>query len=425
MTETDAGLAARAAAIDLLSAALARRAGLDEALSHPALAALAPRDRAFARAVVMATLRRLGPVDRALEARLKKTPPERVLQILRLGAVQALVLGTPAHAAVATSVDLAAADRNTSGFKGLVNAVLRGLLREPPVLDDPDALAPPWLYARWQAAYGVEQGRDLAAVIALEPATDLSFKSPGRASALAAELEGEILPGGSLRTERRGDVSAWPGFAEGDWWVQDAAAAVPARLLDAQAGQDVLDLCAAPGGKTLQLAATGARVVAVDRSANRLKRLSENLARTGLAAEVIAVEAGAWTDDRLFDAVLLDAPCSATGTFRRQPDVLWAVRPGDIAGLSEVQARLLDVAARRLKPGGRLVYSVCSLEPEEGEAQVQGFLGRTPGVVLDPVAPEEGGSPAPSRTADGTLRILPHHRPGGVDGFYIARFRKL
>jgi 16S rRNA (cytosine967-C5)-methyltransferase len=420
VTDTDAGLPARAAALDLLEAALSRRNGLDEALSRPTLAGLEPRDRGFALAVTMATLRALGPIDRALDARLQKPPPERVKNILRIGLAQALVLGTPAHAAVATAVDLAAQGA-TSGFKGLVNAVLRGVLREPPVLDDPAALPPPWLYARWRAALG-DEADEVAAMIREEPATDLSLKDARDAAALAAELEAEILPGGTLRTARRGDVAAWPGFAEGRWWVQDAAAAIPARLLAVQPGEAVLDLCAAPGGKTLQLAATGARVTAVDRSEPRLQRVHENLARLEMEAEVVAAEAGAWPDPRLFDAVLLDAPCSATGTFRRHPDVLWAARPGDIASLAAVQSRLLDAAAARVRPGGRLVYCVCSLEPEEGEAQAAGFLARHRAFAVSPVAPEEGGAPAESLKADGSLRILPHHRAGGLDGFYAARF---
>ncbi|HKR88185.1 MAG TPA: transcription antitermination factor NusB, partial [Phenylobacterium sp.] len=225
-----AGLPARAAALDLLTAALSRRAGLEEGLSHPALAALPPRDRAFARALVMATLRRLGPIDQALQQRVKKPPPDRVVQILRLGAAQLFVLGTPAHAGVSSAVDLAQANRQSQAFKGLVNAVLRGLTREPPDLGDPERLAPPWLYARWQAAFGGEAARAIAGLIAEEPATDLSLNDPTQASALAAAVDGQALPGGTVRTSRRGDVAAWPGFAEGGWWVQDAAAAIPARL---------------------------------------------------------------------------------------------------------------------------------------------------------------------------------------------------
>ena len=424
MTEPVSGVAARAAALDLLTAALERRAGLDEALASPALRALEPRDRAFARALVMATLRRLGPIDQALQARLNRAPPDAVVHILRLGVAQAFVLQVPIHAAVGATVELAASRKTTANFKGLVNAVLRALTREPPELSDPDALAPPWLYARWSAAYGPEAARAIAALIAEEPATDLSLRDGADAQALAADLEAEILPGGSLRTERRGDLASWPGFAEGKWWVQDASAAVAARLLDVQPGQTVLDLCAAPGGKTLQLAAAGGEVTALDRSAPRLKRVSENLARMALSAQVVTADAIDWRDGRMFDAVLLDAPCSATGTFRRNPDVLWAASPADVASLSAVQSRLLDSAARRVKPGGRLVYCVCSLEPEEGEGQVAAFLARTPGFAVEPAAPGEGGAPEASLLADGTLRILPQHRPGGTDGFFVARFRK-
>ena len=424
-TPNDAvGLPARAAALDLLTAALSGRTGMDEGLSHPALAALDGRDRAFARALVMATLRYLGPIDSALQAKVKKAPPDKVVQILRLGVAQAFVLKTPAHAAVTTSVDLVAQDGGLRMFKGLVNAVLRGLVRDPPRLDDPELMAPSWLYMRWRAAFGADAALEIAAMIAQEPATDLSLKNPSQGAALADELEAEVVPGGSLRTTKRGDIATWPGFAEGGWWVQDAAAAIPARLLDVQAGQTALDMCAAPGGKTLQLAAAGAKVVALDRSAVRLKRVAENLARLALTAEVVAADAAAWPDRRGFDAVLLDAPCSATGTFRRHPDVLWAAKPSDIAGLAAVQSKLLDAAARRTKSGGRLVYCVCSLEPEEGEGQVAAFLARTPGMNLDSIAAGEGGAPTASVKPDGTLRILPHHLPGGLDGFYVARFRK-
>jgi 16S rRNA (cytosine967-C5)-methyltransferase len=420
--EQIAGLPARAAALEVLSAALQRRGGLDEGLGHPALSGLPPRDRAFARALAMAALRHLGPIDSALQARLKKPPPERIVNILRLGAAQLLVLKTPPHAAVGATVDLAAAQKGGLPFKGLVNAVLRGLTREPPALDDPGLAAPAWLAARWRAAYGAAEADAIVATIPAEPLTDITPKAPSED--LAAALEAEALPGGTLRSGLKGELSTWPGFAEGRWWVQDASAAVPARLLDMTAGETALDLCAAPGGKTLQLAAAGALVVAVDRSAARLKRVSENLARTGLAAETVAADAVDWRDGRTFDAVLLDAPCSATGTFRRHPDVLWVASPADIAKLAEVQARLLDSAARRVKPGGRLVYCVCSLEPEEGEGQVAAFLARTPGFALDPMAAGEGGAPEASLRPDGTLRILPHHRPGGTDGFYVARLRR-
>lgn len=425
MTEDrDIGLPARRAAIDILASALARRAGVDEALTRPAFRNLEPRDRGFAMALAMATLRRLGPIERALDAKLAKAPPEGVLNILRIGVTQAFVMDTPAFAAVTTSVDLAASHSSTRAFKGLVNGVLRGLLREPPKLDDPEALCPPWLFARWSAAFGPEAALAMAALIADEPATDLSLKAGADAQALAAELEAEILDGTTLRTARKGDVAAWPAYGDGAWWVQDASAAVPARLLDVKPGESALDLCAAPGGKTLQLAAAGAEVVAVDRSAARLTRVKENLDRMGLAAEIVTADAGEWDDVRTFDAVLLDAPCSATGTYRRHPDVLWAARPSDVAALASVQSRLLDSAARRVKPGGRLVYCVCSLEPEEGEAQIMGFLHRHPEFALVPAQPGEAGAPEASLLADGTLRLLPHQRPGGQDGFYAARLRR-
>ncbi len=422
--ELNDGLPAREAALNLIDAALSRRGGLDEAASANGFRFLEPRERAFARALAMAVLRHLGPIDRALAAKLQKAPPDRVMNLLRLGAAQAFHLEVPAFAAVATSVELAGANKASRPFKGLVNAVLRGLLRDGAPDADPTLLAPPWLYARWVAAFGEATAREIAAQIALEPATDLSLKPGADAAALAQALEAEALAGGSLRLRRKGDVAGWPGFENGTWWVQDAAAAIPARLLDAKPGDQVLDLCAAPGGKTLQLAATGASVVAVDRSAARLKRVTENLARTGLEAEIVAADAAVWEDARTFDAILLDAPCSATGTFRRHPDVLWAARPGDVASLAAVQARILDSAADRLKPGGQLVYCVCSLEPEEGEAQVEAFLARRKDMTLAPIAPGEGGAPEASLTPRGTLRLLPHQREGGQDGFFAARFRK-
>jgi 16S rRNA (cytosine967-C5)-methyltransferase len=413
---------ARAAALEVLTAALARKAGLEAALEGQALAGLAPQDRAFARALAMATLRHLGPIDRALAGRLQREPPEPVRMILRLGAAQLFWLDTPAYAAVDSAVALAGALRETRAFKPLVNAVLRGLGRDGPPADNPAELAPAWLFARWRAAYGEAEARALAAVIADEPATDLTPRDPAEAPALAEALEATVLPGGSLRRVGRGRVEEWPGFADGRGWVHDAAAAIPARVLAPQSGETVLDLCAAPGGKALQLAAAGAKVTALDRSAARLKRLSETLARTGLAAECIASDAETWADERTFDAVLLDSPCTSTGTFRRNPDVLWTLRPGDIAKLAAVQGRLLDAAARRVKPGGRLLYCVCSLEPEEGEAQARAFLKRHADFATLPISPGDGGAPPQSLTPEGWLRLLPHHLEGGLDGFFVARF---
>jgi 16S rRNA (cytosine967-C5)-methyltransferase len=413
---------ARKAALDVLTAALGRKAGLEAALEGPALAGLAPQDRNFARALVMTTLRHLGPIDTALAARLQREPPEPVRMILRLGVAQLFWLDTPAYAAVDSSVTLAEADRETRGFKALVNAVLRRAAQAGAPAADPAGLAPPWLFARWRAAYGDKSARALAAMIAEEPATDLTPRDPAEAAGLAEALEAQVLPGGSLRRAGRGRIEEWPGFAEGRWWVQDAAAAIPARLLAIKPGETALDLCAAPGGKALQLAAAGAVVTAVDRSASRLRRLTEALARTGLGATLVTAAADTWADDRSFDAVLLDAPCTASGTFRRNPDVLWTLRPGDVASQAEVQSRLLDAAARRVKPGGRLVYCVCSLETEEGEAQARGFLKRHGAFRTAPAAAGEGGAPEASVTSDGWLRILPQQIAGGLDGFFAARF---
>lgn len=421
-TEADAvpGQPARLAALALIHAGLNQRAGLEEAMWRPPFTTLTPRERAFAMGLAQTTLRRLGSIDRLLDARLQKAPPDAVRALLRIGVAQALYRDTPAFAAVASTVELAQADPDARAMKGLVNAVLRRIVEAGAPDLPPEADLPDWLWQRWRAAYGEDAALKIAAMAIEEPATDLTLRDPSDAAALAPDLEAEALAGGSLRTRRRGELGAWPGFAEGRWWVQDAAAAVPARLLNVEPGESALDLCAAPGGKTLQLAAAGAHVTALDRSARRLERLSANLARTGLTAEVVATPAERWADPRTFDAVLLDAPCTATGTFRRHPDVLWVARPSDIAKLAEVQSRLLDVAARRVRPGGRLVYCVCSLEPEEGEAQIAAFLTRHPRFRLDPVADGEGGAPPGSVTPSGGLRILPF-MDGGRDGFYAAR----
>ena len=419
------GLAAREAALALAAAALDHRGGLDEAMERAPFNQLELRDRALARMIAMTLLRRLGAIDRRLAPRLRKAPPEPVMMLLRLGATQALYMETPVFAAVDTTVRLADRDKATRAFMGLINAVLRGLLRDrAEQSDDVEALAPAWLFARWRAAYGAEAARSIAAQIAEEPATDLSVRQFSDVEALSMALGAETLPGGTLRVRQRGDVAGWEGYSDGRWWVQDAAAAIPARLLGVGTGETVLDACAAPGGKTLQFAAAGARVTALDRSGPRLRRLSQALERTGLVAEVVVAELSAWADQRRFDAVLLDAPCSATGTFRRHPDVLWGSRPGDIAKLAEVQARLLDAAAARVAVGGRLVYCVCSLEPEEGEAQVEGFLNRHPDFQVSPIAAGEDGAPEGSVTASGLLRILPPQRPGGLDGFFAARLSR-
>ncbi len=423
----DPGIQARHAAGLLLDAALERRNGLDETLGKPPVSTLAPQDRAFARAVAMAALRRLGEIDAVLDGRLKRSPPPAVRTLMRIALAQTLSLGTPAFAAVSSAVKLAERDPATRPYKALVNAVLRGVGRDGFGAPDPVANFPDWLAARWRQTWGESALQAMARAAIAEPPTDLSLKPSADGAALAEALEGELVFADTVRTRRRGDLRDWPAFEAGDWWVQDAAAAVPARLLAAGPDHSVLDLCAAPGGKTLQLAATGASVTALDRSDKRLDRLRANLERTGLSAEVIATPAEAWDDPRTFDRVLLDAPCSATGTFRRNPEALRATRPTDIGNLADVQHRLLDAAAARVTPGGRLVYCTCSLEREEGETQITAFLRRNDAFRTVPADPAAVGAPAEALTAEGWLRILPGQWEdrGGLDGFFVAALERV
>ena len=423
----DVGVEARLAAGVLLNAALEGRGGLDTALSFREVTDLPGPDRAFARAVAMAALRRLGEIDQILDRKLQKAPPLAVRTILRVALAQTLVLETPAFAAVSTAVKLAEREVKTRPYKNLVNAVLRGIEREGPGLTTAESNLPEWLAARWRATYGDATLTGLALAAREEPATDLSLRPEVDAAAVAEALDGEVMAGNTVRTGRRGDLSTWPGFEDGIWWVQDAAAAVPVRLLAPRASESIVDFCAAPGGKTLQIAASGASVVALDRSDKRLDRLRANLARTGLSAEVVAVPAEDWEDPRAFDAVLLDAPCTATGTFRRNPEVLRATKPADVAKLADVQHRLLDAAAERVKPGGRLVYCVCSLEREEGETQIIAFLRRNPAFRTAPAVPAEVGAPSEALAPEGWLRILPSMwaEKGGLDGFFVARLDRI
>ncbi len=420
-------MSARIAAAELVVAVLDQRRALEDALENtPAFTALEGRDRAFARALATATLRRLGGIDAVLSQFLGRPLPETAAHgraMLRIGAAQVLALGTPAHAAVSETVTAASALREARGFAKLINAVLRRVASDGPALLDaqaPGADLPAWLFARWRAAYGDAQAKAIALALRDEAPLDLSGKDD--APVWAERLGGAVTPTGSVRLREAGPVNTLPGFAEGAWWVQDAAAALPAKLLGDVRGKAVLDLCAAPGGKTLQLAAAGANVTAVDRAADRLERLEQNLARTHLGAKVVARDALKLRTKDPFDAILLDAPCTSTGTLRRHPDVAWLRRPTDIRQLAELQSQLLAAAATMLKPGAPLVYAVCSLEPEEG-----------PGVVADalasglwtraPVRPGEIAGADAFLTADGDIRTLPAHWPeiGGLDGFYAAR----
>lgn len=429
MADIRQGLGARRLAYQALEESLRARRALDDVIAARAPGAgLDARDLGLARAIAVTGLRRLGTIRHALAERLEKPMRDgRVEALLVVGATQLLFLDVPDHAAVGTTVEIAREDDRLARAGGLLNAVLRRIARERDAIlaaaeADPLRDAPAWLAARWSAAYGEATAAAIAAAHRREAALDLTVKADPQA--WAERLGARLLPTGTLRVPARTPVPELPGYAEGAWWVQDAAAALPARLLAARPGERVADLCAAPGGKTAQLAAAGARVVAVDRSKKRLERLAENLARLGLDAETRATDALA--EEGTYDAVLLDAPCTATGTLRRHPDVAWTKSAEDVVKLAALQERLLDKAAALTKPGGRLVYCTCSLEPEEGEAQAAGFLARHAGFARDPVRAEEIGDAAELIDAAGDLRALPHlglsTDAPGLDGFFAARF---
>jgi 16S rRNA (cytosine967-C5)-methyltransferase len=420
---------ARGAALGLLQGVFGRRLALGEALdSAPGWGALEGRDRAFARLMATTVLRRLGQIDAALACCLERDLSPRAADarnLLRLGAAQLLFLKTPPHAAVDQTVALATG--KLAPYRSLANAVLRRLAREGETLlaaqDAARLNLPDWLWESWCAAYGEVTVRAIAAVQAEEPPLDLSVVRD--AADWTARLEATLLPTGSLR-RAGGAVAELPGFAEGAWWVQDAAAALPARLLGDVRDRTVIDLCAAPGGKTAQLAAAGARVIAVDRSPTRQLRLRDNLARLGLQAESVTAEAESWRPAVPAPFVLLDAPCSSTGTLRRHPEIAWTKGQDDIARLVPVQDRLLDAAAAMLAPGGTLIYCTCSLQPEEGPERIAAVLTRHPFMSRQPIAPDEVGGVAELVTPQGELRTLPSHlaAQGGLDGFYAARLKR-
>ncbi|MFO0988731.1 MAG: RsmB/NOP family class I SAM-dependent RNA methyltransferase [Alphaproteobacteria bacterium] len=422
--------AARRAALAVLDDVLGRNAPLDESLATRLGARLEARDRAFARHLAATTLRRLGQIDALIAAFVARPLPKEAhtaRNILRLGAVQLVFLDTPPHAAVNETVALAGA-RGAERYRGLVNAVLRRLAAEgkqrAAAQDAAKLDTPEWLWNSWRAAYGEGTARRIADAHLAEPPLDFSVN--GDPGPWAARLDAALLPTGSLRRSTGGLVTDFPGYAEGAWWIQDAAAALPVRLLGDVRGRHAIDLCAAPGGKTAQLAASGARVTAVEQSQPRLARLGENLARLRLAADLVAADAERWRPAAPADAVLLDAPCSATGTIRRHPDLPWRKTAKDIPALAAAQLRLLAAAAAMVKPGGRLIYAVCSLQPEEGPGVVARYLGENAAVVPEPVAAAEIPGAAEFLAADGTLRTLPCHwnERGGLDGFYVARFRR-
>jgi 16S rRNA (cytosine967-C5)-methyltransferase len=387
------------------------------------------RDRALARAIVGSSLRRRGEIDAILATFLERGLPAKagtLYPILLSGAAQLLFMSVPPHAAIDLAVRLAQWDPRAKRFDKLVNAVLRRVSEKGQAIvegfDAPRLNTPEWLWDRWVRNWGQDRTRAIAEAHLIEPPLDITVMSDP--DAWAARLEGRVLPGGSVRFLPKGRIEELPGFAEGQWWVQDIAAALPAKMLGDLRGKRVADLCAAPGGKTAQLLLAGSDVVAVDASKD------ENLERLGLSASMVEADAGAWQPNETFDAVLLDAPCSSTGTIRRHPDIPYVKSEADIAELAALQIRLLDNAARLVKPRGTLLYSTCSLEPEEGEAQVAAFLARTPGWRIDPLRTDEPFGDTDWADASGILRTFPFQLRldipawSGMDGFFATRLMR-
>ena len=437
--DAQVGLPARRAAVALLAAVLEKRQPLDDVLGRSLdkglMFDLPARDRALVRAIVAASLRRKGQLDHVLGAFLERGMPEKsgtLYPILLSAAAQLIFLEMPPHAVIDLAVTLAQYDPKAARYDKLVNAVLRRVAGEGKAiasrLDAARVNTPDWLWSRWATYWGEHATHAIAEAHLIEPPLDLTVKSD---PALWAEtLSGRVLPTGSVRILPKGRIEALPGFAEGAWWVQDVAASLPARLLGEVAGKRVADLCAAPGGKTAQLVLAGATVVAVDSSKTRLSLLAENLKRLGLAAEAVLADAASWQPGETFDAVLLDAPCSSTGTIRRHPDIPYVKSPREIAALAGLQARLLDNAAKLVKPGGRLVYATCSLEPEEGEAQIAALLTRNQELSLEAVDATELFGQEAWVEPSGCLRTFPYELRldspewSGMDGFFAARLTR-
>ncbi len=418
--EDRAGLGPRRAALRLLDAVTGEGMLLQDARAAAMVANLPPEERARAQRLAGETLRHLSKADAWLAPRLRKAPPLPVRNALRLGAVE-IGGGEAPHGVVNAVVTLVAQGRRTESFRGLANAIMRQLAAEGP--EGWAALGPPylpdWLRQPLIAAWGGAAVRGIEAAHMRGAPLDLSAK--GDPAALADALGGELLPTGTVRLHGSVQVTALPGYQEGEFWVQDAAAALPARVLAPERGERVLDLCAAPGGKSLQMAAAGAEVTAVDISAPRLERLRDNLARTGLKARVVQGDALEFTEGG-WDAILLDAPCSATGTIRRHPDLPIARDGSEMPALLELQARMIDHALSLLRPGGRLVFATCSLLPEEGEGQAEAALARHPELRAEEA--EAPGVEEAWHTGRG-LRTRPDHwaERGGLDGFFVGRFR--
>jgi 16S rRNA (cytosine967-C5)-methyltransferase len=426
------GLASREAAARAIETTLGARIQLDDALAKETLL-LDARDASLARAIAVTAFRHYGTLHRALDARLERglaSLPRPAQAILLAAAAQIVHLDAADHAAVDLAVTQVRGLPQGMRFAGLANAVLRRLSEQAGTLRaqaETDGITlPQWLDETLEVCWGVDALAAMRRIMAHESALDITVR--GDAERWAALLDAELLPTGSLRLRGRTPVHELSGYDSGAWWVQDASAAIPVRLLGDVAGLRVADLCAAPGGKTLQLAAAGAQVTAVDRSAPRLQRLVANLARVGLSADIRASDAASFTAAP-FDAVLLDAPCTATGTIRRHPDIAWTKTPADQGKLAALQGRLLDQAVNLTRPGGRLVFCTCSLQPEEGEDQIASLLARRGDVRLVPIRAGEIGVPE-AVTPEGFFRALPHQLPGptprmsGWGGFFAARLER-
>lgn len=422
------GSEVRTAAVRLILGVMEEGLPLNDQITRGALAALAPPDRARAQRLALTTLRQVEPIDRILKPFLRKEPPAFVRAILRLSVAELLAEGAAAHAVVHEAVQITrTTGRKTEGFTGMVNAVLRKVSTLPPdsLSAQPHQALPGWLRGRLMSAWGKAATMQIEVAHARGAPVDLTPKD-GDAPALATAVGGQPLPTGSVRLSGQPHVSELPGFAEGNWWVQDAAAALPARILAASPGERVLDLCAAPGGKTLQMAAAGAQVTSLDLSPARMARVTENLKRCRLQADCVTADALTWQTDRLFDAVLLDAPCSATGTIRRHPDLPFVKDSSSLKPLFALQAALLDRAITLVRPGGRLVYATCSLLPDEGERQIAQLLARHTGLSIDSAALALPGLDPAWISPEGGLRLRPDYWPaiGGMDGFYLAALRR-
>jgi 16S rRNA (cytosine967-C5)-methyltransferase len=418
------GLAARAAALQWILAVTGRQEPLDEAMDRDR-AGLEPRDRAFAHALAATALRHHGEIDAAIDRFLSKPLPRSsgaARDILRLGIAQLHYLSSEAHAAIDLSVELAKADPKAKHFAGLVNAVLRKAAHAAPIAEAHRNM-PAWLWVDLTAAYGPEKAFAIANAHMQEAALDISVKRDPEK--WAAALGGTVLPTGSIRIEKfNGTVTDLAGFHDGAWWVQDAAAALPVKLLGDVQGKRILDLCAAPGGKTAQLASLGAQVTAVDHSAARMARVRENLKRLQLDAELVTGDVLTLPGAPLYDAVLLDAPCSATGTMRRHPDLAHLRTEKQVQELRRLQSRMLGRAAELVRPGGIMVYCVCSLLPSEGETQIARFLAEHPDFSNASIRQEDMGGMKHFLTPTEFLRTLPFMEIGsfsGLDGFFAAR----